>query len=47
MREVRRTAVVPYSAQEMFDLVNDVAAYPDFLTWCHKARVHRANDDEG
>ena len=46
MREVRRTAVVPYSAEEMFDLVNDVAAYPDFLTWCHQARVHRATDDE-
>ena len=46
MREVRRSAVVPYSTREMFDIVNDVAAYPDFLTWCHRARVHRTTDEE-
>ncbi len=30
----------------MFDLVNDVAAYPEFLSWCYPARIHRASDDE-
>ncbi len=30
---------LPYSAQQMYDLVADVAAYPQFLPWCAAARV--------
>jgi ribosome-associated toxin RatA of RatAB toxin-antitoxin module len=30
---------VPYSADEMYALVNDIEAYPDFLTWCKTAQV--------
>lgn len=30
---------MPYSAQEMFDLIADVPAYPEFLPWCSGARV--------
>lgn len=40
---VRRTAVVPYSAEEMYALVNDIESYPDFLPWCTGARVHARN----
>jgi ribosome-associated toxin RatA of RatAB toxin-antitoxin module len=36
---VQRRAHVPYSAEQMFDLVNDVERYPQFLHWCHAARV--------
>ena len=39
MREVRRSALVPYTAQQMYALVNDVARYPDFLPWCPATRV--------
>ena len=39
MREVKKQALVPHSAEEMFDLVNDVNAYPEFLPWCSGARV--------
>ncbi|NVK31615.1 MAG: type II toxin-antitoxin system RatA family toxin [Gammaproteobacteria bacterium] len=39
MKKVSRTALVPYSAEHMFDLVNDVAAYPSFLDWCVKTQV--------
>lgn len=39
MRSVKRSALLPYKAQEMFVLVNDVEAYPEFLPWCHSARV--------
>lgn len=39
MREVRKQALVPHSAEEMFDLVNDVDAYPEFLPWCKSASV--------
>ena len=34
MTIVKRMTFVPFSATQMFDLVNDVAAYPDFLPWC-------------
>jgi ribosome-associated toxin RatA of RatAB toxin-antitoxin module len=36
---VQRRAHVPYSAEQMFDLVNDIERYPEFLHWCRKARV--------
>jgi len=37
---VQRHARVPYSAEQMFDLVNDVESYPKFLHWCRNARVN-------
>lgn len=30
---------LPYSAQQMYDLVADVASYPEFLPWCSAARI--------
>jgi ribosome-associated toxin RatA of RatAB toxin-antitoxin module len=39
MGHVHRTAVVPYSATQMYELVNDVESYPQFLHWCRGARV--------
>lgn len=30
---------LPYTAQQMYDLVADVAAYPEFLPWCAAARI--------
>ena len=36
---VRRSAVVPYSARQMYDLVLDVPAYPEFLPGCVAART--------
>lgn len=29
----------------MFALVDDVAAYPEFLPWCNSAEVHNRTDD--
>jgi len=34
MRRVTRSALVTHSAHQMFDVVNDVARYVDFLPWC-------------
>lgn len=45
MRKVNRSAIVPYSAREMFVLVDDVEAYPEFLPWCNQAEVHNRADD--
>jgi coenzyme Q-binding protein COQ10 len=33
------TRPMPYSAQQMYDLVADVASYPKFLPWCAAARI--------
>jgi ribosome-associated toxin RatA of RatAB toxin-antitoxin module len=40
MREVRRSALVPYTPAQMYALVNDVRRYPEFLPWCPSVRVH-------
>ena len=45
MPRIQRSAVVPYSADQMFQLVNDVEAYPVFLPWCRSARVLSTGDD--
>jgi ribosome-associated toxin RatA of RatAB toxin-antitoxin module len=45
MRKVNRSALVPYSAAQMFALVKDVEAYPAFLPWCNDAQVHIREDD--
>lgn len=39
MREVKRSALLPYTATQMFDLVADVERYPEFLPWCTAATV--------
>ena len=39
MRQVKRSALVPYSAMQMFELVADVERYPAFLPWCTGAEV--------
>jgi ribosome-associated toxin RatA of RatAB toxin-antitoxin module len=45
MRKVSRSALVPYSAAQMFELIRDVEAYPSFLPWCNDAEVHIRGDD--
>jgi coenzyme Q-binding protein COQ10 len=39
------TRVVPYSADQMFDLVADVARYPEFLPWVTAARIRTREQD--
>jgi len=46
MKTVRKTVLIWYSAQEMFDLVTDVERYPQFLQWCSHARVI-SRDEQG
>ena len=36
---IQRSALLPYPAQFLYDLVNDVARYPEFLPWCSAAEV--------
>lgn len=39
MPKINRSALVPYSAEQMFKLVNDVPSYPAFLPGCTGSRV--------
>ncbi len=43
MAEVSRSALVMYSADEMYQLVNDVVAYPEFLPGCVAANILSSN----
>lgn len=42
---VQKSALVKFSAQQMFDLVDDIEAYPQFLPWCSGSRVLRREGD--
>lgn len=35
------TRTLPYSPAQMYDLVADVARYPEFLPWCAAARIRK------
>lgn len=39
MIEIKRSALVRHTPEQMFDLVNDVAAYPKRFNWCTGAEV--------
>lgn len=45
MTTIQRSALVPYSAQAMFDLVNAIETYPQFMDGCAGAAIiARTND---
>ena len=46
MPNINRTALVEYSAEQMFQLVDDIAAYPEFLPWCGGAQEHNRSDTQ-
>ncbi|HHT00070.1 MAG TPA: type II toxin-antitoxin system RatA family toxin [Thiomicrospira sp.] len=46
MKKITRTALLPYSAKQVFDIVNDVASYPEFLPWCGGSEVLSETDSE-
>ncbi|MGN2243037.1 type II toxin-antitoxin system RatA family toxin [Frateuria sp. GZRR33] len=45
MIEIRRSALVNYTPAQMFDLVNDVEAYPKRFAWCAGAQVLEREGD--
>jgi coenzyme Q-binding protein COQ10 len=42
----REERVLPYTPQQMFDLVADIGRYPDFLPWCTSATILREEGDD-
>ena len=46
MTSIKRSALVEHSAEEMFDLVNDIEQYPKFMAGCASARVIESSATE-
>jgi ribosome-associated toxin RatA of RatAB toxin-antitoxin module len=44
MTEIERSALMPYPARVMYDIVNDVKHYPEFLPWCGATRIEREDE---
>ena len=46
MSILSRKVIVPYTPAQMFRLVDDIGAYPEFLPWCEQGIIHERNEDE-
>jgi ribosome-associated toxin RatA of RatAB toxin-antitoxin module len=46
MHSVHKSVLVPYSAQQMFDLVERIEDYPKFLPWCGGTRILQRTADQ-
>ncbi len=45
MTSITRSSLVLYKPEQMFDLVNDVEAYPSFLPWCRDSKILSKSDN--
>jgi len=46
MPTINKSALVPYHASAMYDVVDDVEQYAQFLPWCGSSTVLSRNEDE-
>lgn len=46
MPGIRETRAMPYTAEQMFDLVADVDRYPEFLPWVIATRIKSDSETE-
>ena len=44
--KVSRSALLPYSAEKMFNVVADIRSYPDFLKWCDSTEIISETPEE-
>lgn len=44
MATINRSALMPYSAKQMYDIVNSVELYPDFLPWCASSEIFKQTE---
>jgi ribosome-associated toxin RatA of RatAB toxin-antitoxin module len=44
MADVQKTVLIRYSAERMFNLVTDVADYPNFLPWCGGVEIRHQDE---
>lgn len=46
MTEIRRSALLPYSAEKIYALINDVQSYPQYMDGCVAAEVLGQDDSQ-
>ncbi len=46
MAHISRTLIVPYSCEEMYQLVDGIEHYPQFIPWCHSSQVLSRTEGE-
>ncbi len=44
--QIKRSALLPYTAKEMFELVDAIESYPQFLPWCTASHIIRREGNE-
>ena len=45
MTQISHSVVVPYTPKQLFDLVNNVQAYSEFIPYCAKSEVHAPQEE--
>ena len=45
MHNYSNSIVLPFNAKQLYEIVIDVEAYPDFLPWCLSSRIVKKYDD--
>lgn len=46
MTIIERSALVPYTQRQMFELVNNIEDYPRFLPWCSASQILSRSDTQ-
>lgn len=46
MTTIHKSALVPYSAEQMYTLVADIPTYPEFLPWCSGSKEINRQENE-
>lgn len=44
MPDIKRSALMPFPARFMYEVVNDVSSYAEFLPWCGGVEIHQADE---
>ena len=44
METIKRSALIPYSAEQMFRLVDDIEQYPNFVPYCKSSQIISRED---
>lgn len=43
---VSRSALLPYTASQMYCIITDIRSYPEFLNWCSSSQILNSSENE-
>ena len=46
MQQIFRSALVPYSAQQMYRLIDDIDSYPQFVPYCQSTKIIERSEQQ-